>query len=80
MLSAPDMDVPYTRRRHTRKTLDQHASLQLPAAHDALTAKLIARARFHAYQIGGFALKIVPMRIVDVPCCAAIEKRFGARP
>jgi 2-methylisocitrate lyase-like PEP mutase family enzyme len=30
--------------------------LVLPAAHDALTARLIARAGFRAYQIGGFAL------------------------
>jgi 2-methylisocitrate lyase-like PEP mutase family enzyme len=30
--------------------------LILPAAHDALTARLIARAGFRAYQVGGFAL------------------------
>jgi 2-methylisocitrate lyase-like PEP mutase family enzyme len=30
--------------------------LQLPAAHDALTARLIARAGFRGYQVGGFAL------------------------
>jgi len=28
----------------------------LPAAHDALTARMIARAGFKAYQVGGFAL------------------------
>ncbi len=31
-------------------------ALILPAAHDALTARLIERAGFRAYQIGGFAL------------------------
>src|SRR5256885_11535945 len=36
--------------------LERHAPLQLPAAHDALTAKLIERAGFHAYQIGGVLL------------------------
>jgi len=29
--------------------------LLLPAAHDALTSRLIARAGFKAYQVGGFA-------------------------
>jgi len=32
------------------------APLLLPAAHDALAARLIARAGFKAYQVGGFAL------------------------
>lgn len=30
--------------------------LPLPAAHDALSARLIARAGFKAYQVAGFAL------------------------
>jgi 2-methylisocitrate lyase-like PEP mutase family enzyme len=32
------------------------APLVLPAAHDALTARLVERAGFKAYQVGGFAL------------------------
>src|SRR3982750_2546775 len=36
--------------------LERHAPVQLPAAHDALTARLIKRAGFRAYQIGGVAL------------------------
>ncbi|WP_422931401.1 isocitrate lyase/PEP mutase family protein [Singulisphaera sp. PoT] len=36
--------------------LDGGGPLVLPAAHDALTARLIARAGFRAYQVGGFAL------------------------
>jgi 2-methylisocitrate lyase-like PEP mutase family enzyme len=39
-----------------RALLDEGGPLQLPAAHDALTARLIARAGFKAYQVGGFAL------------------------
>jgi hypothetical protein len=39
-----------------RSLLDEGGVLQLPAAHDALTARLIARAGFKAYQVGGFAL------------------------
>ena len=39
-----------------KKLLKQEKFLQLPAAHDALAAKLIHRAGFKAYQVGGFAL------------------------
>lgn len=39
-----------------RAVLDEGQPLLLPAAHDALTARLIARAGFRAYQVGGFAL------------------------
>src|SRR2546421_10133824 len=39
-----------------RSLLDEGEPLQLPAAHDALTARLITRAGFRAYQVGGFAL------------------------
>ncbi len=43
--------------RATWKTLlSEGGPLLLPAAHDALTARLIARAGFRAYQVGGFAL------------------------
>ncbi len=39
-----------------KELLAEDEPLVLPAAHDALTARLIARAGFRAYQIGGFAL------------------------
>ena len=42
--------------RNWKKLLRKHAPLQLPAAPDALTAKLIRDAGFPAYQVGGFAL------------------------
>lgn len=39
-----------------KSVLEKHKFLPLPAAHDALTARIIEQAGFHAYQIGGFAL------------------------
>lgn len=48
----------YTAPRVPWRSLLEHAAgpLLLPAAHDALTAKIIERAGFRAYQVGGFAL------------------------
>ncbi len=43
-------------RKTWRETLDQHAPLILPAAHDALVARMIERAGFPAFQVGGFAM------------------------
>jgi 2-methylisocitrate lyase-like PEP mutase family enzyme len=43
-----------TDRTRSRDLLKKHAPVQLPTAHHALTAKLIERAGFHGYQIGGF--------------------------
>ncbi|WP_422927719.1 isocitrate lyase/PEP mutase family protein [Singulisphaera sp. PoT] len=43
-------------RASWRTVLGEAGPLILPAAHDALTARLIARAGFRAYQVGGFAL------------------------
>lgn len=39
-----------------KSLLSKHRSLLLPVAHDALTAKLIERARFSAFSIGGFGV------------------------
>jgi 2-methylisocitrate lyase-like PEP mutase family enzyme len=44
------------RQRNWKRLLKKQAPLLLPAASDALTAKLIEQAGFPAYQIGGFAL------------------------
>src|SRR5689334_13592249 len=48
-------------KQHQRATwkqmLEREGYVQLPVAHDALTAKLIDSAGFPAYQIGGFALE-----------------------
>jgi 2-methylisocitrate lyase-like PEP mutase family enzyme len=45
-----------TSRPTWKALLSEGEPLVLPAAHDALTARLIARAGFKAYQVGGFAL------------------------
>lgn len=57
-MQEPELDIPAVRRssRSWKEVLDAEGLLQLPAAHDALTAKLIERAGFPAYQVGGFAL------------------------
>ena len=44
------------KRKPWKQLLTEHAPLLLPAAHDALTARIIERTGFKAYQIGGFAL------------------------
>ncbi len=44
------------KRASWKSVLDTHRILALPVAHDALTARLIERTGFPAYQIGGFAL------------------------
>src|SRR5436190_5437744 len=59
--------------------LKRHAPLQLPAAHDALTAKLIQRAGFHAYQIGGFALVGARHGLPDVDLTRFAEQSAGVR-
>jgi 2,3-dimethylmalate lyase len=49
-----------------QQVLDENDILQLPVAHDALTAKLIAQADFPAYQIGGFATIAAHFAIPDL--------------
>ena len=44
------------RRPTWRETLDTGELILLPAAHDALTARLIEQAGFRAFQVGGFAV------------------------
>src|SRR4051795_9131250 len=43
-------------RQTWKEMLDKEGYVQLPVAHDALSAKLIEKAGFPAYQVGGFAL------------------------
>src|SRR5207248_10484855 len=59
--------------------LEQHAPLQLPAAHDALAARLIKRAGFRAYQIGGFALVGARHGLPDVDLTRFAEQAAGVR-
>jgi 2-methylisocitrate lyase-like PEP mutase family enzyme len=59
--------------------LERHAPLQLPAAHDALLARLIQRGGFHAYQIGGFALVGARHGLPDVDLTRFAEQSAGVR-
>lgn len=52
--------------------------VQLPVAHDALTARLIELAGFNAYQIGGYALSGATHAIPDVDLEKFGEKKFSA--
>jgi len=46
--------------------LKAHAPLVLPSAHDALTARIIERVGFKAYQTGGFSLAAAMHAVPDV--------------
>jgi methylisocitrate lyase len=58
VVQEPELDTVTAKRPDVSwaELLKREKLLQLPAAHDALTAKLIERAGFPAYQVGGFAL------------------------
>ena len=66
-------------RPNWKELLDRHAPLQLPAAHDALTARLIERAGFVAYQIGGFALAGARHALPDIDLTRFAEQASGVR-
>jgi 2-methylisocitrate lyase-like PEP mutase family enzyme len=50
------MNAINVQRTPWKVVLAEHAPLILPAAHDALTARIICRAGFPAFQVGGFAV------------------------
>jgi len=54
--------------------LKKHRPLLLPVAHDALTALLIERAGFNAYQIGGFAVIGARYGLPDIDLTHFAEK------
>src|SRR5437764_3978775 len=62
-----------------RSLLDEGEPLQLPAAHDALTARLIARAGFKAYQVGGFALAGARYAFPDIDLIQFYEENEAVR-
>src|ERR1039457_2585181 len=62
-----------------RELLKHDSPVQLPAAHDALTAKLIQRAGFSAYQIGGFALIGARHGLPDIDLTRFAEQAAGVR-
>src|SRR4051812_5140998 len=59
--------------------LDAGEPLVLPAAHDALTARLIARAGFRAYQVGGFALAGARYAFPDIDLVQFYEENEAIR-
>jgi 2-methylisocitrate lyase-like PEP mutase family enzyme len=68
-----------TKRKSWKQMLkDSTAPVQLPVAHDALTARLIELAGFDAYQIGGYALSGATHAIPDVDLEKFGEKKFSA--
>ncbi|MER9139546.1 isocitrate lyase/PEP mutase family protein [Mesorhizobium sp. M0830] len=59
--------------------IDHNAPLVLPSAGDALTARLIERAGFPAYQIGGFAMVAAMHAVPDIDLEQFGEKHARAR-
>lgn len=68
-----------TNRPTWKSTLEKHAPLILPSAPDALTARLIERAGFPAYQIGGFAVCAAMHAVPDIDLEHYGEKHARAR-
>src|SRR4051812_28706316 len=62
-----------------RALFDEGGPLLLPAAHDALTARLIARAGFKAYQVGGFALAGARYAFPDIDLIHFYEENEAIR-
>jgi len=71
--------LPIVKRQTWKELLRNHVPIQLPAAHDALTARLIERAGFTAYQIGGFALAGARHGVPDIDLVRFAEQSAGAR-
>src|SRR4051812_37319710 len=57
-----------------RELLAEQQPLLLPAAHDALTARIIEQAGFVAYQVGGFALEGARYGFPDIDLARLGEK------
>jgi 2-methylisocitrate lyase-like PEP mutase family enzyme len=66
-------------RKTWRQLLAQEKPLLLPVAHDALSAKLIERAGFAAYSIGGFPLVGSRHAIPDIGLVGLGEMSAGMR-
>jgi 2,3-dimethylmalate lyase len=68
-----------TGRRPWRELLSAEKPLLLPVAHDALSARLIERAGFAAYSIGGFPLVGARHAVPDIGLMALGEMSAGMR-
>jgi 2,3-dimethylmalate lyase len=62
-----------------RQLLEDEKPLVLPAAHDALSARLVEKAGFRAYGIGGFALAGVRLGLPDIGLMSFGEAAAGVR-
>lgn len=80
-MQEPQLDIPAVRRARVtwKEVLAHKGPLILPAAHDALTARLIQKAGFPAYQVGGFALAASRFARPDVDLEHFGEKSMGVR-
>jgi 2-methylisocitrate lyase-like PEP mutase family enzyme len=66
-------------KKTIRQLLEEEKPLLLVAAHDALSARLIERAGFRAYTVGGFALVGVRYGLPDVGVASFGEIAQGVR-
>ena len=73
------MSDPLDRKPTWRELLARSVPLQLPAAHDALTARLIHLAGFDAYQVGGFALAGARYAFPDIDLIHFYEENEAIR-
>lgn len=73
------MYQPPARKPTWKQLLSEPAPLLLPAAHDALTARLIARIGFRAYQVGGFALSGTRYAFPDIDLIHFYEENEAIR-
>lgn len=71
--------MPPSERADWRSLLAQHRPLVLPCAHDALSARLIERAGFAAYAIGGYALVGARYGLPDLGLAGFGEMSAGVR-
>src|SRR5258708_38654053 len=67
------------RKPSWKSLLEKDAPLLLPAAHDGLSARLIERAGFKAYQVGGFALDGARHGFPDIDLTHYGEKSAAVR-
>lgn len=71
------MDAYPISRATWREALSRETPLLLPAAHDALAARIIERAGFTAYQVGGYALSASRYAHPDIDLEQFGEKRIA---
>lgn len=79
MSSLEKPTLPPASRTSWKTLLGEGGPLVLPAAHDALTARLIARAGFKAYQVGGFALAGARYAYPDIDLIHFYEENEAGR-